>query len=389
MTSKRVTGPSTAGVHAGLPEPTPQGPVVAPIYQSSTFFGGDGGGDPLLYSRYGNNPNQVEVGAKVAALEGMEDALPLASGMAATSMTLLATTRAGDHIVASKHLYGATKALIGEELTKRGVEADFVDPQESRAWRTAMRPNTRVLFTELPTNPTLRVFDPRPLAELARHHGVLLVADTTFASPVNVRARDLGVDVVIHSATKYLGGHSDLIAGVVAGARPVIAEVRQMLKMYGPAPDPHMCWLLSRGLKTLGVRVARHNDNALRVAQWFERQDGVRSVLYPGLPSHPDHAVASRILSGFGGMVSVILEGGGAAADTFAGALELAMRAPSLGGVETLVSQPRYTSQIDLSPEERAAIGIPDGFVRISVGIEDVEDLIADFDQALRKARQA
>ncbi len=389
MTPRPGKGPSTVGVHSGSPDPRSDAPVVVPVYQSSTFYGGDGAGGDLLYTRYGNNPNQEEVASKVAALEWMEDAVPLASGMAATAMTLLALTRTGDHIVASEHLYGATKKLIGTELTKRGVTADFVNPEVSREWRSAIRPNTRVLFLELPTNPTLRVFDPRPLAELARQEGILLVADTTFATPVNVRARDLGIDVVIHSATKYLGGHSDLIAGVVAGERTVMGEVREMLKMYGPALDPHACWLLSRGIKTLGVRMARHNENGLTVARWLESQEGVRNVLYPGLPSHPDHQLASEILSGFGGMVSLVLEGGGRAADAFTAALRLALRAPSLGGVETLVSQPRHTSHVDQSTAERESIGIPDGFVRISLGIEDSDDLISDFDQALGHARSA
>ncbi len=389
MSPRPGRGPSTVGVHTGSPEPRSDAPVVVPVYQSSTFYGGDDADGELLYTRYGNNPNQEEVGSKVAALEWMEDAVPLASGMAATAMTLLAVMRSGDHVVASKHLYGATKKLIGAELAKRGVTADFVDPDVSREWRNAMRPNTRVLFLELPTNPTLRVFDPRPLAELARQEGILLVADTTFATPVNVRARDLGIDVVIHSATKYLGGHSDLIAGVVAGERTVMGEVREMLKMYGPALDPHACWLLSRGIKTLGVRVARHNENGLAVARWFEAQEGVRQVLYPGLPSHPDHQLACEIFTGFGGMVSVILDGGGRAADAFTAALRLALRAPSLGGVETLVSQPRYTSHVSQSPAERESMGIPDGFVRISLGIEDADDLISDFEQALANARSA
>ena len=377
-------GPSTLGVHAGRPERAPGGPVVRPVVQSATFFGG-GPGEPgeLLYTRYGNNPNQAAVGQKLAALEGMEAGLPLASGMAATAMTFLAATRAGDHIVASRHLYGSTQQLLEHELPIRGVTTTFVDPDRSRAWRRAMTSRTRLLFLEIPTNPTLRVFDPRPVARLAHEAGVLLAVDSTFASPVNFRAREHGVDVVIHSATKYLGGHSDLIAGVVAGSHTVIREVRSMLKLYGPALDPHAAWLLERGMRTLPLRMARHNENGMALARWLEEQDEVETVLYPGLESHPDYELAGEVLEGFGGMIAIVLVGGGPAADRFCGALGLALQAPSLGGVETLVSQPRFTSHAHLNPPERVEQGIRDGFVRISVGVEDVDDLIADFRQAL------
>jgi len=387
MTDAGGKGPSTLAVHAGGPEPEHNAPVVVPVYQSATFFGSGAGGGEVRYTRYGTNPNHTELSRKLAALEGTEDAIALASGMAATSLTMLALTHAGDHIVASKHLYGATKKLLETEMPKRGVSVDFVDPGATREWRSAVKPNTRILVLELPTNPTLRVFDPHPVAQLAQEKGLLLVADTTFASPANLRGPDVGIDVVIHSATKYLGGHSDLSAGAVCASKAVIGEVREMLKMYGPVLDPHASWLLARGIKTLGVRMDRHNHNALELARWFEQQPGVSRVLYPGLPSHPDYETARRILKGFGGMVSVVLEGGGSAADVFAGALDLALEAPSLGGVETLVSQPRFTSHAHMSPTDRDALGIPDGFVRISVGIEDVEDLKRDFGQALRRAR--
>lgn len=246
-----------------------------------------------------------------------------------------------------------------------------------------MTPRTRLLFLELPTNPTLRVFDPRPVGRLAQEAGVLLVVDATFASPVNFRARDHGVDIVIHSATKYLGGHSDLVAGVVAGGHTAIEEIRARLKLYGPALDPHAAWLLDRGMRTLPLRMARHNENGMAVARWLSEQDEVESVSYPGLETHPDHEVAAQVLTGFGGMVSGVLAGGGPAADRFCGALRLVAQAPSLGGVETLISQPRYTSHAHLGLEEREAQGIPDGFVRISVGVEDVDDLTADLRQAL------
>jgi cystathionine beta-lyase/cystathionine gamma-synthase len=336
----------------------------------------------LLYSRYGNNPNQEALGRKIAALEGTEAGAAFASGMAATAMTVLALTQAGDHVVASSYLYGATYALLKDELPRRGVRTTFVDPGVG-GWEEAIRPETRVVMLETPTNPTLRIVDPRPIAKLAHARGIKVFLDATFASPVNIRAAELGVDVVMHSATKYLGGHSDLIAGVVAGPEDLVREIVRMSRLYGPALDAHAAWLLDRGIRSLDVRVRRHNENALALARWFATRPEIARVLYPGLESHPDHALAKEILQGFGGMLSVVLKGGGDAADRFMSGLRLAMVAPSLGGVETLVSQPRYTSHVALTPDERAAQGIDDGFVRLSVGVETFEDLRDDFGQAL------
>ncbi len=386
---RRPSGPrpATLGIHAGEPERAPGDPVVPPVVQSATFFWGDPSDGELRYSRYGNNPNQRLLARKLAALEGTEAAVALGSGMAATAMTLLALTKAGDHVLASRRLYGATQTLLRDELPRRGVETTFVDPDDGRAWRAAVRPETRVVFVEIPANPTLRVLDPRPLAELCRERGMTLVCDATFATPVNLRPVELGVDVVIHSATKYMGGHSDLIAGAVAGPDRVVDEVVRMAQLYGPALDPHAAWLLDRGLRTLEVRVRKHNENALGLARWLEGRDGVRQVVHPGLESHPDHGLAAEIMDGFGGMLSLVLEGGGEAADAFTDALALALVAPSLGGVETLVSQPRHTSHRGLSADALAAQGIPPGFVRLSVGIEDLEDLKADLAQALEKVR--
>ena len=377
-------GLATHAVHAGGPEVCPGRPVVSPIVRSSTFhWSGPGDGVDLRYSRYGNNPNQRSVAAKIAALEGTESALALASGMAAISMTLLAVAEAGDHIVASRHLYGATHALLAAELPRRGIATTFVDPGDPAAWQAALTPATRAILIELPTNPTLRVFDIGPARDAARSAGAVLAADMTFATPVNIRAAGHGVDAVIHSATKYLGGHSDLIAGTVAGRAALIGRVTKMMKLYGGSIDPQTAWLLERGLRTLPARMERHNRTALALAEWFTGVDGVRRVIHPGLPSHPDHEIATRMLEGCGGMLSIVLEGGGEAADRFCANLSLAAAAPSLGGVETLVSQPRHTSHVDLSPAERDALGIPDGFVRISVGLEDLEDLKGDFGAAL------
>ena len=378
----RRPGPSTLGIHGGAHPRQAGDPVVPPIVQSATFMWGQPADGELLYSRYGNNPNQLAVGRKIAALEGTEAGAVLASGMGATAMTLLSLTGVGDHIVASSHLYGATFNLLKHELPRRGVETTFVDPW-SDDLAGALRPETRVIMLETPVNPTLRVLDPRPVVALARARGIRVVMDATFGSPVNLGAAALGVDVVIHSATKYLGGHSDLIAGVVAGPADLVTEIVRISRLYGPSLDAHAAWLLDRGMRSLDVRVQRHNENALALARWFETRPEVSRVLYPGLESHPDHALAKELLRGFGGMLSIILEGGGEAADRFTRGLRLAMVAPSLGGVETLVSQPRHTSHAGLTDAERRALGIPDGFVRISVGIENVEDLQEDFAAAL------
>ncbi len=375
--------PATLTIHAGEGPRSPGAPVVSPVVQSATFMWSNPRDGELLYSRYGNNPNTVALGRKLAALEGTEAAVPLGSGMAACSMSLLALAESGDHIVASNRLYGATQALLRDELPRRGVETTFVDAMDDDVWAEAVRPTTRVAYIELPTNPTLRVFDPAPVAALCRDRGIALLCDATFGSPVNFRAAEHGIDIVIHSATKYLGGHSDLIAGIVAGSAELMERVARVARLYGPALDPHTAWLLDRGIRTLDVRMQRHNENAASLARWLTSRPEVESVIYPGLESHPDHEVASRLLTGFGGMVGLILRGGGEAADRFMSELTLALAAPSLGGVETLVSQPRYTSHADVSSADRVAQGIPDGFVRVSVGIEGVADLKADFAQAL------
>ena len=378
----RGLGPATIGVHAGSDDKRAGAPVVPPITQSATFRWATPSDGELLYTRDGNNPNQLQVGIKVAALEGTEAAVALASGMGATAMVLLALTEAGDHIVASSRLYGATQALLAQEFPRRGVTTTFVDPDEG-GWEEAIRNETKVVFVEIPTNPTLRILDPRPIVALAHERGIKVACDSTFASPVNFRAASVGIDVVIQSATKYLGGHSDIIAGVVSGSRELMEEVVRMASLYGPALDPHTAWLLDRGIRTLDVRMRRHNANATAVAEWMESRPEVAQVIYPGLASHPDHALASELMTGFGGMVSVVLAGGGDAADRFVGRLQIAIPGPSLGGVETLVSQPRYTSHQGLSQAQREAQGIPDGFVRLSIGVEDAHDLIADFEQAL------
>ncbi len=376
-------GPSTRAIH-GLPHAkADRDPVVTPIYQSSTFAAGIAATDEVLYTRYGNNPNQTVLATKLAALEQADRAIFLASGMGATALAHLAVLRPGDHLLASEWIYGGTHKLLTEEFGKLGIDVTFVTPDNPRNWRHEVRKNTRGIFVETPTNPIMRVLDLEPIADLCQQQGLVLLVDSTFASPVNFRALEHGADVVIHSATKYLNGHSDVIGGVVAGSEEIVEEVRRLMQVWGQAPDPHAAWLVERGLKTLAIRVARHNENGLAFATWAAEQGAVDVVHYPGLPEHPDHAVASEQLEGFGGMVGLVLKGGPAAAETVLRKLRLATHAPSLGGVETLVSEPRFTSHAHMSVEERDAVGIPDGFIRVSLGIEDVEDIIADFAAAL------
>lgn len=377
-----LDGLSTRAVHAGSPARHAGDPVVTPIYPTTTFYSAPPGEGEVLYTRYGNGPNHVLVERRIAALEGAEDALVVASGMAAMAMALLSVLQAGDHVVATDAIYGGTRTLLTRELSRLGIETTFVDFYAD--WRSALRPTTRVVLGETPSNPLLRVLDLRAIADAAHAHHAVVIVDATFGSAMNYRALEHGADIVMHSATKYLGGHSDVTAGVLAGSRARIAEARARARVWGPVLDPHGVWLLERGIKTLSVRMERHNRNGMEVARWAEGRPEIARVFYPGLPSHPDHEVARRVLDGFGGMLGIELRGGGPAADRFVRALRLAKLAPSLGGVETLVSEPRWTSHAAMTPEQRAANGIRDGFIRVSLGIEDAADIIADFDQALR-----
>jgi cystathionine beta-lyase/cystathionine gamma-synthase len=375
---------ATLAIHGARDTHQPGDPVVEPLVQSVNHLQALGTGDGLKYTRYGNTPNAVRVQKRLALLDGAEAALVLSSGMAATACALLALLRPGDHLLASKYIYGGTHRLLLQEFVGMGIQVQLVDPFESRAWRKSIKKETRAIFVESPVNPTCRVLDLRPISYLTKNSGIALVVDSTFASPVNFRPLEYGADVVIHSATKYLNGHHDVLAGVVCGSEPYIEEVLHKEMLWGQTPDPFACWLLERGLKTLDVRVQRANASALTLADWAAGRKEFTAVHYPGLTSHPDHKVAKETLDGFGGMLALELKGGGRAADRFLRRLKLVTHAPSLGGVDTLVSEPRYTSHAKMSASERAKIGIPDGFLRVSVGLEDVDDLIADFEQALK-----
>ena len=379
----RRLGLSTIAIH-GVPHRRPDwSPVVPPLMQTSTFTNPVGSTEEVLYTRYGNNPNQVDIAKKYALLEGAEAALFLASGMAATALAHLAMLRPGDHLVSSSWIYGGTRKLFDEEFGRLGISVSYVAPDVPRGWRQALRPNTRAIFIETPTNPTMRIIDLEPIARIARHDGIGLLVDATFASPVNFRPLEHGADVVITSATKYLNGHSDVIAGAVAGSNSVIEEVVRLMKLWGASIDPHSAWLIDRGMRTLAVRMERHNRNGLALATWASSHPAIARVHYPGLASHPDHALAARLLGGFGGMLGLELTGGAPAAERMLTRLQLIAHAPSLAGVESLVSEPRLTSHRALGAEGRAAMGIPDGFLRISCGLEDADDLIADLEQAL------
>ena len=380
----RQPGLSTLAVHGGSETRTPGTPVASPLLQSVNYVQDFGTAEGLMYTRYGNTPNEVAVQKRIALLEGAEDALVLSSGMGATACAMLALLRPGDHLLSSSWIYGGTRRLFTEEFVSMGIEVSFANPDERRVWRNTIRQNTRAIFIESPVNPTSRVIDIPQLAILAKNQGVALVVDSTLASPVNCRPISLGADVVIHSATKYLNGHHDILCGVVAGTTSYIEEVRRKMMVWGQAPDPFACWLLERGLKTLELRVMRSNENAMRVAEWCQGRPEIRKVHYVGLSEHPDHTLAKKLLSGFGGLMSIELAGGADAADSFVRKLRMISHASSLGGVDTLVVEPRFSSHAHMTSEERAAIGIPDGFLRLSIGIENSEDIIADIAQALQ-----
>ncbi len=382
-TPARPHGRSTIAVH-GTPSPKRADTPVAPLLsQSVNYVQQFGSSEGLLYSRYGNTPNHTSLQERLALLEGAEAAAVLSSGMGATACALLALLRPGDRLLASQYLYGGTYRLLMEEFVGLGINVTLVDPFEPRAWRKRITRETRAVFIETPVNPTCRVIDLRPISFQTQESGLALVVDSTFASPVNYRPLEHGADVVIHSATKYLNGHHDVLAGVVCGTASYIEEVRHKMIVWGQAADPFACWLLERGLKTLDVRVRRANENAMAIATWCSGRKEIRRVHYPGLLSHPDHAIATELLDGYGGMMAIELVGGGRAADRFLRRLKVFQHASSLGGVDSLVIEPRYSSHASLTAAQRAKIGIPDGFIRMSIGIEDAEDLIADLEQAL------
>jgi cystathionine beta-lyase/cystathionine gamma-synthase len=376
----------TLAVHGGERRPGPEGSVVFPIYQGTVFSVEPGAGyHDIPYIRLSSTPSQRYLHDKLAALEGAEAAVATASGMAAVTTALLSILRAGDHVLASDCLYGGTHDFLTGHAEDLGWRCSFVDVQRPETWAAARTPHTKVFLVETITNPLMRVGLLAEIADFARREGLVTVIDNTFATPVNFRPLAAGFDLCFHSATKYLGGHSDLVAGSVMGRTELIDRVRKTLNHYGGSLDPHTGFLLARGIKTLALRVRAQNENAMALATFLAGHPAVTAVNYPGLPSHPDYAHAATLLSGFGGMLSLRLRGGEAAAQTLLDAVRLPFVAPSLGGVETLITRPATTSHAGMRPEDRERLGITPDLIRVSCGIEGQQDLIADFSQALAK----
>jgi len=377
----------TVAVHGGERRPGPDGSVVFPIYQGTVYEVEPGTSyHDIKYIRLNSTPSQQYLHDKLAALEGAEAAVATSSGMAAVTTILLSLMRAGDHLLAGDCLYGGTHDFLTGRAADLGWSVSFVDAGRPETWAAARTERTRVFLVETITNPLMRVGRLDQVADFGRREGIVTVIDNTFASPVNFRPLDAGFDVVFHSATKYLGGHSDLVAGAVMGGADMIERVRETLNLFGGSLDPHAGFLLARGIKTLALRVQAHNANALALARFLGDHPAVAAVNYPGLASHPDHAHADTLLSGFGGMLSLRLHGGEQAAQALVDAVTLAYAAPSLGGVETLITRPAATSHAGMSPEDRDRLGITADLVRISTGIEGTQDLIGDFGRALDKA---
>jgi cystathionine gamma-synthase len=384
---RRSFHPETKAVRGASDLEKKNGPMATPIYQTSTFEVADN--DEQLrvtptdhfYTRYGNPTNTVAE-RTVAQLEGVDAALTFASGMGAITTTIMALLKSGDHIVAQRDIYGGATKFFTQWLPKMGIETTLVDTTEYDQHARAIRPNTKLLYVESPTNPAVCVVDLKRVASLARQHNLISMIDATFGTPINQRPSEFGIDLIMHSGTKYLAGHADLTCGVVAGSGDLIEKIHSTRTTLGNCMDPHASWMLIRGLKTLAVRVARQNDNALRVAEFLSRHDKARRVHYPFLKNHPQYAIAREQMSGGGGMVSFEVEGTGDDARRLTESLRLFTLAPSLGGVESLVSIPVLTSHAMIDPEQRKKMGVTEQMIRLSVGIENADDLIADLEHA-------
>jgi len=380
--SKRI---ETKLIHDGEPKPRIAGAVSMPIFQSSTFeYAGEEGYHDIRYIRLNNTPNHLALHEKLAGLENGEAALVTASGMAAISTTLLSILSSGDHLLAQDCLYGGTHDLITKDFPSFGIEVDFVDGDDPESWRKRLRPNTKAFYIETISNPLLQVTDLKAVVRFAKEHNLVSLVDNTFASPINFRPSEWGFDLSLHSCTKYLNGHNDIVAGGVIGRAYLVEKIKHRLDHMGGTLDPHTCFLLHRGIKTLAVRMKHQNESALAIANFLTASSAVKKVNYPGLASHPQHGRARELFDGFSGMLSFELEGDVADADRFMRSTTLPIVAPSLGGVETLITRPATTSHAGLSADERRQLGISDNLIRVSVGIESTEDLIEDFERAMR-----
>lgn len=392
-------GVNTLSVHGGDDRPRAHQAIPMPIIQTATYAFADTAdlinfmqhkswGDGIVgreeYGRYGN-PTVKAVESKVAALEGAEDAVLFSSGMAAITSLLLASLPTGAHIVMTSDCYRRTRQFCLTFLKRLGIETTIVPTGDYEALEAAIQPKrTRFILSESPTNPYLRCVDLARIAEIAKRNRVQTIIDSTFGTPVNQLPLQYGIDYVVHSATKYLGGHHDLLAGVVAGRKDRIAALRDARGVLGGIVDPQSAYLLERGLKTLGLRVAQQNATAMRVAEYLEAHPKIERVWYPGLPSHPDHEIAKKQMSGFGGVVSFTVRGTLEETSRFVDAMQIPYIAPSLGGVDSLIEQPALMSYFEKTPEERLEVGITGNLVRFAIGVEDAQDLIADLEQALR-----
>ena len=384
--SRRFETLDTNVVHAGAPEPAIEGAVIAPVFQSANYLMADEATyDAVRYIRLSNSPNHLVLQSRLATLEGGEAALVTASGMAAITAAMLAFVGQGDHVLVQKTLYGGTQSFLDEDAPRLGITSsaiDIGDPHGAGAWARSLRPETKMLYVESISNPLMEVGDLAAIVEFAREHELVTVIDNTFATPVHFRPLEIGFDLVVHSATKYLNGHSDIVAGAVVGVSEAIDRVRHLLLHLGGSLDPHACFLLERGLKTLALRVDRQSSTALRLAETLNRRPEIERVHYPGLESDPGHRFARELFSGYGGMLSCYMDSD-ERAQAFLDRVRIPLHAASLGGVETLVVRPSRSTHLGQSEEDRLRLGITDRLVRISVGIEDPDELIGDIVQAL------
>lgn len=372
-------------IHAGEPEPRVMGAVSLPIFQTAMFeYAGEESYHDIRYIRLNNSPNHLALHQKLSALENAEAALVTASGMAAISTSLLTVLSAGDHLLAQNSLYGGTHDFLTHDFAGFGLEFDFIDGDDPDSWKAKLRPNTKAIYVEAMSNPTLQVSDLKAAAAFAKEHNLVSLIDNTFASPINFRPAEWGFDLSLHSCTKYLNGHSDIVGGACIGPADLIEKITHKLNHLGGSMDPHAAFLLHRGMKTLALRVRYQNDSAMNIAKFLEAHPAVDKVNYPGLESHPRHQRARDLFDGFSGVLSFEIKGGVDAAERFMQKARLPIIAPSLGGVETLVTRPATTSHSGMSREDRARLGITESLIRISVGIEANEELIEDFDQALK-----
>jgi methionine-gamma-lyase len=390
MSRIKERGFSTRSVRAGERTDPETGAVVTPIYETSVFAfpstrqlinAVSTKSNRDVYTRW-SNPTITAAEKKIAELEGAEDCAVFSSGMAAISTAIISLISPGDHIVSVRDLYGGTVGLLSDLMSKFGVQTTFVDATDLDEINSAMKSSTKILFLETPTNPTLKLVDLRRAAEVAEKNGAKVLVDNTFASPYNQQPLRLGCDATLHSATKYLAGHNDVTAGAIAGPRTLIEPMKKLRRTLGGVLDPHGAWLLLRGMKTLALRMAKHNSNGQEISEFLEKHPNVKKTYYPGLKTHPQHSLAKRQMKGFGGVVSFELKGDLARTIRFVDNLKLALLGASLGGAETLVSQPSTASHFFMDPEERRKAGISDSLVRLSLGIEDACDIISDLEQA-------